>query len=164
MPPEAAEPPPVNGKHAAPTEALRDVGRSAAELKEYLSYFIAAELDRMKLTLRNLTIYAALGAVGLIAGGALVVTAVVLAIMGLAGLLNALINIGGYAQRAGVVPALGYLIVGLLLLGAVAGGAVIMIRHMFNSSRSKTIEKYENRRRQQTLDHGTNVHQRAQSH
>src|SRR5829696_4367577 len=62
----------------APTEALRGVGERFGELAEYISYFIAAKTDGLKVSMRNVAVMAALGVIGLIAAGAMVVSAVVL--------------------------------------------------------------------------------------
>src|SRR5437867_442571 len=61
-----------------PTEALHDIGTRLSELSEYFGYLIAAKVDAIKVSLRHAGIYAALGILALLAGGALVVTAVVL--------------------------------------------------------------------------------------
>src|SRR5215208_4014176 len=68
----------------APTEAFRAVGARFGELAEYISYFIAAKTDGLKLSVRNMVVMAVLGVVVLIAAGALVVSAVVLLCWGIA--------------------------------------------------------------------------------
>src|SRR5204863_5692107 len=69
----------------APAEALKDFRKRLGELGEYVSYYFAAKSDAFKLSLKNAVVYAALGVVGLIAAGALLVTAVVLLCTGIAG-------------------------------------------------------------------------------
>src|SRR5438552_2484472 len=54
------------------------------EYKEYASYYLAAKLDGMKSSFRNLGIYAGLGIVGLMAFSALITTAVALFLIGAA--------------------------------------------------------------------------------
>src|SRR4051812_43566222 len=51
-----------------PTDAFRDISQRIAELKAYAAYYLAAKMDGIKLSVRNVAIYAALGVVGLIAG------------------------------------------------------------------------------------------------
>src|SRR5438045_2468016 len=69
---------------SSPAEALKEVGTRLAEVKEFASYYLAAKLDGIKVSFRNLGIYAALGIVGLIAASAVITTSVVLLLVGLA--------------------------------------------------------------------------------
>src|SRR5688572_21462422 len=57
-----------NGHAEAPTEHFKEAMNRVAELKEFASYYVGAKLDGIKVTLRNVGVYAALGIVGLIAG------------------------------------------------------------------------------------------------
>src|SRR5687768_9217043 len=82
------EPADDNGR--SPAEAFKDVGTRFAELKEYASYYVAAKADGIKTSFRNLGLYAVLGIVGLMAGGAVVVTAAVLLLTGIAGAISAI--------------------------------------------------------------------------
>src|SRR5688572_27592001 len=59
-------------------EAVKGALGALGEAKEYLGYFVTAKLDGIKLSLRNVGIYAALGLVGLAAGIALLATTIVL--------------------------------------------------------------------------------------
>ena len=49
------------------SEALAAAGRHLKELQNYVSYYIAAKTDGIKLTVKNIVVYAGLGVVGLIA-------------------------------------------------------------------------------------------------
>src|SRR5215217_8761114 len=69
----------------SPAEVFADVKTRLSELTEYAGYLLSAKVDGIKLAIRNAGIYAALGAVGLLAGGAFVVTAAVLLLRGIAG-------------------------------------------------------------------------------
>src|SRR5438067_1526741 len=62
----------------SPAQAFHDLRTRLGELSEYLSYYISAKTDSIKVSIRNIGIYAGLGILGLFAGGAFVVTAVVL--------------------------------------------------------------------------------------
>lgn len=152
MSPEASD----GTNDQSPVEKLRTLGRDVSELKDYAAYFLAAKADQIKLSLRNAAVYAVLGIVGLIAAAAMICTAVVLLVVGLSELINTLVG------HAALRPWLGNLIVAILCLGGIGAGAYIGINKVFNASRKRTISKYENRRRQQTIDHGCNVHQRAE--
>src|SRR5687767_14806600 len=68
----------------APPEALKDIGKRLSELGEYVSYFLTAKVDGVKLTLRNVGIMAGLGVVGFIAVGGFVVTLMVMLLRGIA--------------------------------------------------------------------------------
>jgi len=52
----------------SPAEAFADVKTRLSELTEYAGYLLSAKVDGIKLAIRNAGIYAALGAVGLLAG------------------------------------------------------------------------------------------------
>src|SRR4051794_5501565 len=85
---ETRFPPEEQGWQGAPEgaaqEAVREVGTQIGEVAEYIGYYLGAKRDAIMLSLKNAGIYAALGVVGLLAGGALVVTAVVLLCQGIA--------------------------------------------------------------------------------
>ncbi|HYO07571.1 MAG TPA: hypothetical protein VER17_01240 [Tepidisphaeraceae bacterium] len=136
----------------APGQAFKSVSNRLSELSEYISYFISAKTDGIKLTLRNVAIFAALGLVGLIAGGAMVVTAVVMVCVGIATGLGRLFNYHYWA---------GSLLTGLLLLGLVAGGIYFGLKTIGKSSRTATVKKYAARQQQQRAKYGQDVRQRA---
>ena len=58
--------------------------RTLGELREYAGYFVAAKVDGIKLAIRRIGVMAAVGVIGLLAGGAIVATAAVLFCVGLA--------------------------------------------------------------------------------
>jgi len=135
-----------------PGEAFKSVANRFSEVAEYISYYIAAKTDGIKLTLRNVAIFAALGVIGLIAGAALVATAVVLLCVGLAHALGALFGHHGW---------LGDMVAGLLLLGLVAGGVFFGLKMVGKGSRTATVKKYAARQQQQRAKFGQDVRQRA---
>lgn len=147
----------AGGSHAANgrIHMVEELGRQFSELKDYASYYLVAKADQVKLTLRNLGLYAALGVLGALAGAALIITATVLLVQGLAQLVNKPLP---YALQ----PWLGNIVVGLLLLGLVGGGAYWAMNKVFGASRKRTVQKYENRRRQQSVNYGHNVQERAE--
>jgi len=136
----------------APTEAFRAVGARFGELAEYISYFIAAKTDGLKLTMRNVAVMAALGIVGLIAAGAMVVSAVVLVCWGIALGLAALFGHHLWA---------GYLVTGILLLGLIGGGTMIGLKKLTGTSRERLVQKYATRQQQQRAKFGRDVEQAA---
>src|SRR4051794_6170414 len=68
-----------------PADAFKSAGARLAELREYAGYFVSAKVDGVKLTFRNIAVYAALGIVAGVVGLGLLVTAAVLLLTGLAG-------------------------------------------------------------------------------
>ena len=131
-----------------PTDALRDAANAFAELKDYVSYYLAAKSDSIKVTLRNVGLYAGLGIVGLIAAGTFVAMACALLCLGIAYGLTALFH--GHAWLA-------YLVTGIVLLGVIFGGAWIGLSAITRSSRQRTVKKYEQWQQQQRARFGTDV-------
>jgi hypothetical protein len=135
-----------------PRHAVADLKARVSELAEYVSYLLSAKFDGIKLTFRNIAVYAALGVVGLIAAGAVVVSAVVLVCVGIAGGLSAL-----FGDR----PWQGALVAGLLLLAVIGAGVWIGLSRLTKSSRERTVQKYAARQQQQRAKFGRDVHERA---
>jgi hypothetical protein len=143
----------ANGAEAPPGEAFKRAAGNFAELKDYLGYFVAAKLDGIKLSFRNLGLYAVLGVLALIAGGAIIVTAAVLLLTGLAGAIGAIFDPDK--------PWVGQIVVGLLVLGGLAGGTIMFLKKFTKASRERTVKKYESRQRQQRVDYGHDVAERG---
>jgi hypothetical protein len=138
----------------SPAEAFKKVGTHIAELKEFASYYVGAKLDGIKVTVRNVGIYAALGVVGLIAASAVISTAVVLLLTGLAFAIGALFE----PDR----PWVGAIVVGLLVLGGLAGGIIFGMKKLTNTFRKQLVQKYENRQRDQRINFGEDVRGRRE--
>ena len=137
---------------AAPADALKEAAARLGEIKEYAGYLVAAKLDGWKATLRNLGIYAALGLVGAIVGGALMATAAVMLLVGLAHGLGDLLWDKWW---------LGELIVGLLVLGGAAAGIIIGLKKLTGTFKKQLVAKYEDRQRKQRINFGHDVEERA---
>jgi len=137
----------------APADAFKQVGDAFGELKEYASYYVAAKADGIKASVRNLGLYAALGIVGLLAGGAIIVTAAVQLLTGLAGAIGAIFE----PDR----PWVGNIVVGLLILGGIGVGTMLFMKKFTAASRERTVKKYESRQQQQRVQYGHDVHERA---
>jgi hypothetical protein len=133
-------------------EAATKLKADLDELKEYASYYVAAKIDGIKGTVRNLGLYAALGVVGAIVGTAILATAAGLLVVGFAHMLGALFG-GRYW--------LGDLVTGILILGAVAGGAYYMMNKLTGTWRSQTLKKYEERKQSQRERFSRDVSDRA---
>ena len=137
----------------SPGEAWKAAFSSLGEAKEYASYFVGAKWDAIKVSLRNLGVYAVLGLLGLVAGMALLATTVVMLLNGLAGAIGA---IPKYDK-----PWLGQLIVSGAILLLVGGGVALGLKWLKSSSRKQTVDKYERRQREQRHLYGHDVRERA---
>lgn len=144
------------GNGHGPAEAFSGMGEKLGELKEFASYYLAAKLDAWKMSFRNLGVYAALGIVGLIAGSAIITTAAVLLLVGIA------LGIGKIFEPD--QPWVGALIVGVVVLGGLAAGIISGMKWLTNTSRKRTVEKYENRQRDQRIYFGEDVRGRRAGH
>ncbi len=147
---------PPHPDDTAPADAFKDALRVLGEVREYVAYYVGAKVDGIKLSVRRVGILAALGVIGLLAAGAIVVTASVLLCVGLAQGIGVLLA-GDYGPRVW----LGNLIVGLVLLLLIGGGTWFAVSRLFNSSKRATVKKYELRRQRQRADFGHDVLQRA---
>ena len=148
---------PPEPRDEAPADALKDALRAFGEVREYVGYFVAAKLDGIKLTVRRVGTLAVIGVIGLLAGGAVVATAAVLFCVGLAQAVATM-----FAHDNGVPRTwLGNLIVGLVLLLGIGGGAYVLVSRLIGSSKKATVKKYELRRQRQRADFGHDVLQRA---
>lgn len=135
-----------------PTDAFRQLGGLTAELREYFSYFLAAKVDGLRLSVRSAGIYAALGIMGFVAVSALITTAVVLLLVGAA---------TGLGWLFGGMLWLGSIVVALLVLGAFGLGGYLALSRLNRNFRKKTVEKYEHRQEWQRGQFGRDVEQAA---
>jgi len=140
-----------------PLEAFKSAFGLWGEFLDYLSYWFSAKMDGVKVTLRNIGVYAGLGVIGLFVAAGLAVTAAVLLLVGIAhGIDKAMPH---WAEGW-----FGELIVAIVVLGGIAGAAMWFMGKLTNASRDQTIDKYEAKRRQQRVDYGHDVNERASEH
>ena len=151
-PPGPACVPDPNYRPNPAQEAATRLKADFDELKEYASYYVAAKIDGIKGSIRNLGLYAALGIVAAIVGAAILATAAGLLVVGFAHMLGALFG-GRYW--------LGDLVTGILILGTVAGGAYYMMNKLTGAWRSQTLKKYEERKQSQRERFSHDVSDRA---
>jgi hypothetical protein len=158
MQPNAPESPPRfdfrDTAHPAPSpgEAFASAGRHLGEIKAYAGHYVAAKLDGVKSSLKSVVLYAVLGVLGAIAGTAILATAGVLLVRGLAEGLTVLFD--GRMWIANMVT-------GLVILLGTCGAAYFVIAKALGKSRAATAAKYEAMNRDQKTQFGHNVHERA---
>jgi hypothetical protein len=136
-------------------DALSAVFKQLAEAIEYLAYLLTAQVDRVKLKIRNIVLMVVLGVIGAAAAMALVVCTVWLLLSGVAGGLGELV----FGDR----PWLGGIVVSvvILLVGAVAGW--IAYRRVQSSGLKATRDRYQKRQAEQRTRFGREVEQTAHS-
>lgn len=129
-----------------PFDAAREIPKLLQELQSHASYFIAVQKEMATARVRNLVLKAVLGVLGLIAGTAVIITAVVLLLIGAANGLGALF--GGRNW-------LGYLAVGVLILGGLAATVGFGMSRIKRSAREQTVSRMEQRKQaqRQQFDH-----------
>lgn len=146
---DSTEQPPREGE---PAEQFKFAVNRLAELKEYALYFVSVKLDGIKLSLRNAVIYAGLGIIGAMAGGAVIAVAAALLVIGAAHGIGA--ALGGNAW-------LGDLIIGVFVLAVVGIGAVMGVKWLTNSFHQQLVNKYQSRQQEQRRTYGHDVQERA---
>ncbi len=138
--------------HPSVADAVRESGRSFAELAQYIGYLVSAKIDQLKLTARSIVIYAVLVVLAAVGAATVLVVAVVLLFIGAADGLGTLL--GGRNW-------LGDLIVGVVVLGAIALTFQAFLGKFNTASRRRTMGKYAERRKQQREQFGRDVAERA---
>lgn len=134
------------------SDFFRRLSTRLAEIGEYASYFISAKSDALKLSLRTAILYAALGVVGLIVALSAIATAVVLFLVGAADAIGAALRGRAWA---------GDLVIGGFIILAIVIAIPLVLKKVTNSSRTKTVEKYESRKHTQDARFGHDVADRA---
>lgn len=129
-------------------EALSLLQQQLGELSAFASHYVSAKMDGLKLSGRNIAIWAMMGALAGIILISMIVVAVVLLLMGCAAGLGAVL---------GGTPWLGQIAVGLGLLVLFAIAILIGTRRIQRQSRAQKVQDYDERQRQQRIQFGHNV-------
>lgn len=153
-PPESARRPSFSDDPPAPSpaEAFASASRHLAEIKTYAGHYLTAKLDGMKSGFKSLALYAVLGLLAGVAGIAILATAGVLLVQGIAEGLTVLFN--GRVWLADLVT-------GLVLLLGVLGATYFLVAKILGKSRAAAAAKYKAMNRDQKSQLGHNVHERA---
>jgi hypothetical protein len=142
-----------SGVDAPPAEAIREALAKLAELKEFVAYYIAVRIDLLKASIRNAGIYAALGVLTLIGGAAVIVTAIVLLLLGVA---------GAFAELMPGHPWLGDIVTAIIFLSVIAAVVLAGMKMLTKRFRNWTIQKYERRLSSQRQQFGSDVRREAE--
>jgi hypothetical protein len=141
----------VEEAKAAAKSAFATMGERFAEIREYASYYAATKTDALKTKITTLVIYAVLGIVAGIVGLAVLATAGVMLVRGIAGALG----------EAFGRPWLGELVTALGLLMILAVGAFVGLKVVTGTFKKKLVAKYEQRHKEQRERFGADVFQRS---
>jgi hypothetical protein len=123
-----------------------------SELREYAGYYVAANIDRLRLTGRTALTWSILGIVLGLVAVSIVAAASVLLIVSLS---------TGVAQLFGGRIWVGQLVVSTVILLAASGGVWFVLRRSLRKYHRELVTKYERRREQERTEYGTDVEQRA---
>jgi len=136
-----------------PGDGLAAVALRAREVIAFASYYLSAQIDRLKLTAINVAMFAILGAIAAFVGMAVVLTAGVLLVVGVAGGVGELFRLllgSHFAWLGDVVTA-------LVILGGLFAGTIVVFKRVTKISRERLVAAYEQRKSQQRSDLGTDV-------
>lgn len=143
--------PPENGSGKGP-EAFRRFQLQLEELGEYARLYVAAKKDAMTSSLRRAALWAAAGLVAASIAVTSVITATVLAMLGLAQLIAT-----GLGDRVWA----GNLILGGGLLFTLGLGIFLAVYLLQSKFRKQTVQRYESRHQAQRARFGRDVRQRS---
>ena len=138
-----------------PTVGMGAVGHRLREVVAFGNYYVAAQIDRAKLTAINIGMFAVLGLFAVAIGTAVVFTAAVLLVVGLSNLLGTVLAFRPWLFW------IGYLIVPVLILGGLTAGVVIGTKIVTKSTRGKMAAAYEQRKHEQRSGLGTDVEEQS---
>lgn len=119
-----------------------------AELKAQALHYLQASADRVRLSARQAAIWGAIGLLAALVGATMLITATVLTLQGAA---------NGIAAALGGRLWAGQLIVGLCVLGGAALTCWLASRKLAETSRRKTMGKYERKHSASTAEPRTRV-------
>jgi hypothetical protein len=149
-PPDEAQATP--GQPASMADAFAQVRKNWRELVTYFGFYLGVQIDRLLLSFKALLLVLAIGGLVMIGLGAMLVTAAVQILMGIAQLLT--VAFGGRAWA-------GELVTGGIFWIVVLSITYAIVSSLIAKSRQATLEKYEQRRAAQRSDLGQDVEQKA---
>ncbi|HKD38056.1 MAG TPA: hypothetical protein VKB78_14685 [Pirellulales bacterium] len=133
-------------------DALSAVFKQLAEAIEYLAYLLAAQVDRVKLKVRNIILLAALGVIAVAMAAAVLFCTIWLLLSGIA---------GGIGAALGDRPWLGAIITSVVILIIATIALWIVYRRVQKSGWKAVRERYERRQHEQKARFGREVKETA---
>jgi len=129
-------------------DALKLLLKQSHELREYLSYYVTAKTDGVKLSLRNTYHWIVLAVLGFVAISGLIITA-------------SWFLLSGTAEGLGVLCGgrlwVGKIIAGFLVLAGLGLGMYYTVVKRKITSQERTVQKYEERQAGEQAQFGRNV-------
>lgn len=129
-------------------EAFRRLQSQLEELAEYAKLYASARKDAIVATVRNLALLAVAGILALLIGSAMLITAAVIGLIGLAQLIGVALGDRLWA---------GYLVTGFGLLALVAIAVAVALVVLQRRFRKQTVDKYVKRHKSQRARFGHDV-------
>jgi len=145
---------PDGGQPEPPPNPWAPLLANLRELADYVSYYLAVQADQVRLRIRRMVLAVLLGAMVMIGGLAVIVTAVVILLNGVG---------EGLGWLFGGRMWLGNLVTGLVVLGLTVLALVVISHRVVKVSRTRTVEKYAELRQQQLRQHGHDVGSRSRT-
>jgi hypothetical protein len=142
----------TQGEPASLADAFAQIRKYWGEFANYFGFYLSVQFDRLMLSFKTLLLALALGGLVMIGLGAMLVTAAVQILMGIAELLT-----DAFGGRAWA----GELVTGAIFWILVLGVTYAIVSSLVAKSRKATLEKYEQRRAEQRSDFGRDVEQKA---
>jgi uncharacterized membrane protein len=130
-------------------DAWRQVAVQLGLIRAFAGHYLQAKLDAVRLSIRQMVIYAALCIIGLVALASVAVMMVVFLFQGIA---------GGFGELFGRLW-LGELVTMAIFALSLTATSSMALGAIRNASRRRTVEKYETRDSQERIDYGTDVHE-----
>lgn len=134
-------------------DAARELWKNLTELREYGLHFLAARVDRWRLSMRKAALWLIAGVLGSVALATTIIVSITHLIAGLADALTAVLG----------VPWAGSLLVGLGLIMSLTLATYLFMRSVLRRSRIKTLAKYEQWQNRQRARFGHDVSERAKT-
>jgi hypothetical protein len=136
-----------------PPHPLTGVFELVRELAEYANFYVETRKDSFRATLRGLVLKAVLGLIAAVGGIALIITAAVYLMSGIA---------HGIGYLLGEHNWLGELIVSVAFFIVLAVAAVVGMKVVNKRTRERTVKKYERRQKEQRERFGHSMSERAE--
>lgn len=138
----------ANEPHGSAAELFAPLMAHLREFSEYASYYFAARSDLVKAKVRKIALLIVAGIVAAVAGATMLIVALVLVLVGIA---------GGLGELMGNRPWAGSLATGAVVAAVVFGSLRLLLPQWLANSRRQVKDKYDRRRQSQRTRFGHDV-------